>query len=209
MMKTIVAALILSSAMLLFFWGSEAVFAHNVQVFAYTEGAVIKGEALVGGGKKAVHADISVLNAEDSTTLLTTSTDNDGTFSFAIDALGPEQTGDLLIVLDAGPGHRAQWLLKAADFRPGGADNKPKTVQPAVPETINSATADLTVDEAHLRRLIAEVVKEQLGPLKQMILEQQIQAPGVKEILGGLGYIIGISGIIAYLAARKYKKREP
>lgn len=205
MIKTFLTALILCPAMLLIFWGAEAAFAHNVQVFAYAEGAAIKGEALIGGGKKAVNADISVLSADDGKTLLTTSTDNDGNFSFAIGALDPQQTGDLLIVLEAGPGHRAQWLLKAADFRPGSGENKPAAVQPEAPKTINHTAANLTVDEERLRLLIAEVVEEKLGPLKQMIVRQQVRPPGLQEILGGLGYIIGIAGIIAYLASRKRK----
>jgi hypothetical protein len=34
-------------------------------------------------------------------------------------------------------------------------------------------------------------------------LGQQLESPGIREIMGGIGYILGLFGVAAYVAARK------
>jgi nickel transport protein len=180
--------------------------AHNVQVFAYLDGQTIRGEATVGGGKKAKNADILILDPDDKTTLARTKTDDDGSFSIALNETGRPQTGPLLVVLEAGPGHRAEWLLQtvaeSAASSPQALVNKP----PTNGKTLETNSPPINTDE--LRRLIGEVVEEKLVPVKQMIAQQQASAPGLKDILGGLGFIVGIGGIIAYTVSRKRNKKN-
>jgi len=39
-------------------------------------------------------------------------------------------------------------------------------------------------------------------------LTQQVAEPGLSEILGGIGYILGLFGVAAYVASRKKADRE-
>lgn len=107
---------ILISSMLLLILMSCPASAHKIHVFAYVEGPMIKGEGSLGGGKKAKNAGVDMINNADGTIILTTRTDDHGLFAFPLDTVVQQKPIDILIVLNGGPGHRAEWLLKAEDF---------------------------------------------------------------------------------------------
>lgn len=117
----------LISSMLLLILIACPAWAHNIHVFAYTEGSMIKGEGSLGGGKKAKNAEVEMINDADGTIILTTRTDDHGLFTFPLDAVGQEKPIDILIVLNGGPGHRAEWLLSAEDFVSSDQQNNDST----------------------------------------------------------------------------------
>jgi nickel transport protein len=184
---------------------ATAAAAHNVQVFAYLDGEIIRGEATVGGGKKAKNADILILDPDNKETLTSTKTDADGSFSIAVKETGRQRTAPLLVVLEAGPGHRAEWLLQPVEAELT-ASSRPQLTTNAPTDSQNHEITTPPLDADELRRLIGAVVEEKLVPVKQMIAHQQDSSPGLKDILGGLGFIVGIGGIIAYAASRKQNK---
>jgi nickel transport protein len=51
------------------------------------------------------------------------------------------------------------------------------------------------------------VLDKKLAPVKEMILKSQEQKPRLQDIMGGVGYIIGLAGIVAYMSSRKKKIR--
>lgn len=53
-----------------------------------------------------------------------------------------------------------------------------------------------------------EEVKEAMGARQPAKLPEGIKKPGITEIIGGIGYIIGILGILAYLKARSEIKKK-
>lgn len=104
--------------------------AHSIQVFAYVENGIIKGEGSLSGGKKVKNGEIKVVTKVGEELLLTTSTDDTGSFSIDPETLGLTQPVDLIIVLDAGPGHRSEWQLTAADFTQSAQDTENPSNQP-------------------------------------------------------------------------------
>jgi len=96
------------------------VLAHGVHVFAQAENGMVKGEGYLSGGKKVVNGEIQVYDKAVNKLLLTTQTDQQGLFSFPIEELNLDHAVDLIIVLNAGPGHRSQWELKADQYNPAG-----------------------------------------------------------------------------------------
>lgn len=89
---------------------------HNVHVFAYIENDMIKGEGTLADGRKVKNGEIKVLHKDSQNLLLDITTDDNGQFGFAINRLGLQEPADLIIVLEAGPGHRSEWRLKAAEY---------------------------------------------------------------------------------------------
>ena len=85
--------------------------AHRVVIFAYTEGDTIHTESKFMPNTPVNQGKILVQDPTTGKELLTGQTDAQGKFSFQRPA---EAAGkDLKIVIDAGVGHRAEWLLKA------------------------------------------------------------------------------------------------
>lgn len=98
--------------------------AHSVHVFAYVEDSKIKGEGSLAGGRKVKNGDVTVLRKNDEKILLTSRTDENGQFVIPIEELGQQEPTDLIIMLDAGPGHRSRWQVKAEEFAAAAADEK-------------------------------------------------------------------------------------
>ena len=89
---------------------SPHLFAHRVIIFAAVEGERVTLESYIGNSP-CRQCDIEVLDPGGSV-LLSGKTEADGSFSFA-----PPAITDLRIVLKAGPGHRAETLVRKDKIR--------------------------------------------------------------------------------------------
>jgi len=91
--------------------------AHRVTIFAWVEGETIYTKSKFSGGKKVVGGDILVYDAHENR-LLTGKTDEKGEFSFKV----PKKEA-LKVVLQAGAGHRGEWMIPADEIQPGSTDS--------------------------------------------------------------------------------------
>jgi nickel transport protein len=172
-------------------------FAHKVNIFAYVEGKKIYTESYFSDGKKCVNSNIEVFDNQGNK-LLKGLTDEEGVFSFEVP---PEDVvdGDLKIVLTAGIGHRAEYTIRADELRDvaGLIEEEPEEpVSVISPETSS-------VDLKEIQSIIEDALDEKLKPIMREIKKSQEDKISPTEIIGGIGYIIGIFGIIAYFLSRK------
>ncbi len=190
--------------------------AHKVNVFAYAEAGTIIGESSFSGGRPARNAEISVQDRATGAVLLQTSTDDQGTFSFPVPSAARDKRLDLLLVVLAGEGHRNHWLLTADDYLSENAVAGTTARSPTTTQARSSTAADQPLQqtatpppwsEDKWRRLMETAVEKQVAPLKRLVLETRQSGPGLRDILGGIGYIIGIFGVIALIKAKKGEKR--
>ena len=175
-------------------------FAHKVNIFAYIEGGEIYTESYFSDGKKCVESKIEVFDNQGNK-LLEGLTDEEGMFSFKIP---PEDAidGDLKIVLTASMGHRAEYSIRAdelGDIKGLIEEKIEEPVSVIFPETFS-------VDLKEIQSIIEDTLDEKLKPIiREMreIKKSQEDRISPTEIIGGIGYIIGIFGIIAYFLSRK------
>lgn len=171
-------------SLLLLFLCSSAL-AHRVNIFAYVEGKKIITRNYYSNGSPVKHGEIAVYN-DQGNKLLSGKTDDAGIFSFPI----PERT-DLKIVLHASMGHQAETMIRRSDF--------PEIVTPHRPKTPKVAT----IGKEEMRKIVEELLDEKLHPLFELIAQQQKKEVSATEVVGGIGYIIGIMGIIMYFRSKK------
>lgn len=176
--------------------------AHKVTVFAWVEGDTVYTQSKFAGGRHAKGARLEVYDAAGEK-LLEGLTDDQGRFAFK-----PPRPEALRIVLVAGSGHRGEWRLAAEEFSTG--DTPP--LAPPAPEARPSpaaaepgpgpstATVTLTVEELQL--LVESSLEKKLAPVLRR-LEQQADGPALTEIIGGIGYILGLVGLGAYISSRR------
>ena len=191
-------------------------YAHKLRIFAWPEGDMIYGETAFSGNRKPKNAEITVLEAGNREILLTTRTDDQGKFRFTVPEKAVSDHLDLLLVVNAGEGHRGEWPLPAAEYLSSALPPKeaaavkesPSTpeIQP-VPARVGSANT-LSIDEQLLRRIVDEELEKKLSPLKYMLAQSSDTGPKLQDILGGIGYILGLAGIFALMQARKQKNKE-
>src|SRR5665648_735044 len=169
-------------------------FAHKVNIFAYVEGDKVYTESYFNDGKKCVDSKIEAFDNQGNK-LLEGLTDGEGMFSFEI----PPGDGDLKLVLTASMGHRAEYIIRAdelGDIKGLIEENIEEPVSAVSPESSS-------VDLKEIQSIIEETLDEKLKPVMREIkkfLEDRISPT---EIIGGIGYIIGIFGIVAYFLSRK------
>lgn len=186
--------------------------AHSIRCFASADGATISGYAWFGGGKRVLNVPYRA-EAPDGTVLQQGQTNDNGEFSFTV-----KVRCDILVVVDAGSGHVARFTVKAASLPAslpeyGKAADAAQVSAPAPAVAKESDTAEAgavaaaPVAEAELARLIAREVRAQIEPLRGD-LEEYKEAQGMRDIIGGIGYLVGVCGIAFYfLGVRRQERR--
>lgn len=188
----------------------ESALAHRVNVFAWVEADTVYTKSKFGGGREVNGGKIVVMDSRGNE-LLTGHTDSQGEFSFKV----PGRM-DLRIVLVAGQGHQSEWVLHAADM--GAASSEEKTgakleeraqVEPEIDstdKTTESAAQASETEREELEAVIESILDRKLKPIYAMLAEIRQEGPGVKDIFAGIGYILGLVGIAAYVHSRKKKE---
>lgn len=182
----------------------EQVFAHKVTIFAWVEGDTVHAESKFSGGRVAKQARIEVYDRTGAL-LLEGRTDDEGRFVFK----APKQE-ELRIVLVAGAGHRNEWVVKAEEFadrvRPVADDDTllPNQTEP-VADTPLAGRIDVSRED--LQTMIEGALDKQLQPVLRR-LQQMDEGPRLADIIGGIGYILGLVGLGAYIHFRRRSTSE-
>lgn len=181
---------------------------HKMRIFAYGEGDTISGEAAFSGGRMAKGIEIIVEDANSGDQILATRTGEDGTFSFAVPETARSSRLDLRIIGNGGDGHRGEWLLAATEYlelevkdraAPETGQKLEKDSEP--PRRVESPPA--LCDKEAVAALVDAALTRQLAPIKRSLAEQRERRISINDILGGLGYLIGLAGLAAYFRSKQ------
>jgi len=187
--------LILFFASILVISTNLPVLAHKVIIFAWIEGDTVFTESKFSDGKKAINSQVLVFD-RNGKQLLEGKTNNKGEFSFKI----PKIT-DLRIVLNAAMGHKAEWRIPESEIKEaGGVSEKKRAGGSSQPIAVG-------LSKEEIKELIEDSLDRKLKPIVKMMAELQFKEPSVTEIIGGIGYILGLMGVAIYFKNRG-KKRE-
>jgi nickel transport protein len=194
----------------LFFAGVQAQ-AHKVNVFAYVEGDRIVVDGYFSASVKAQDSKVEVFD-ETGKKIHEGKTNEKGIYSFKPGDLPPFSV-DLKIVLDVGEGHKAEYILKAADIPTGVKSDAPSKQQPTkdksedanVPKIEGSTkVTDQNVSTAAMETLLdkkLEPIVRMIGRQERLLLEQKSGGPSMTDIVGGVGWIMGLVGLTAFFWA--------
>jgi nickel transport protein len=188
--------------------------AHGVYVFAWVVGDTVFVESKFSGGKK-VNAGKIIVTDSRGAELLSGTTNDQGEFSFKV----PKRT-ELKIVLLAGAGHRAEWTIpvseidvsdkKTAPTHEKNAETRPLASSKSKdePEASQKMVPLSGLTEKDLQSAVEEALEKKLQPVMKMLAEFKQEGPTVKDIFSGIGYIMGLVGIAAYIHSRKKIKSQ-
>lgn len=186
--------------------------AHRVTVFAFVDGDAVRVECSFRKNQKVKHGKLVVSDHETGAFLLEGTTDVQGVFRFRPDAAFLKTGHGLNILLQAGEGHQNDWQMTAEELQalsPAGCPAKGGVGGVSVSETsVPQAFAEEAVppvpviDAAALEALVGKVMDAKLAPVKQALARQENDGPDVRDIVGGIGWILGLLGLAAYLRYR-------
>ncbi len=184
--------------------------AHRLTVFAWMEGETLVLESAFGRGAKLKNGDVEVRDAATGGLLLKGKTDAEGVFRCALPQGIRESGHDMRIIALGGEGHRGVWTVKAEEWKASLARGGiPEPRAEAAAETPLSlaeprlSPAAEVLSAADLERILAEVLEAKLAPLRRELAAVRSGAPGLREVIGGLGWIIGLFGTLAWCRSKK------
>jgi nickel transport protein len=195
-------------AAMLFCLATESAMAHKLVVFAWVEGDTVFTESKFASGKKAQNSEVKVFNIEKK--VVNTGTTNvEGEYSFTVD-----KAENLTIEVYAGEGHKGSWKVSADEF--SGYEKvearEPAMMQKAVNQsatyTRQQQTAPAPMDDKQLEEIVERVVEKKIAPIRNMLKKNMDDSPRFRDIMGGIGYILGLMGVAAYFSSRARTKSQ-
>ena len=193
--------------------GSRA-FAHGVTIFAWIDGDTIRTVSKFSGGKRVKNSTVIIFDTQGNQ-LLEGKTDENGEFSCTI----PQKTG-LKIILKSSMGHMAQWIIAAEEINQDSIAANESVSVPIVKAAEKTSSGDvvtetnkkspnpamLCLEPQEIRELIDESLDSKLTPILKMMAGSIDCGPKMTEIIGGIGYIVGLVGVALYFANRGRKE---
>ena len=174
--------------------------AHRLVVFAYPSGNEIVVEGHFSGGRPVAGGDVTVQDPRSSNILVTGRTDDAGMFRFPRPASFPE-TG-LRITVAAGEGHQGEWMLLPDAVTDAAVGEDRPVAAVSATGTDRQVEAGSTSCQQCVTMLEQVVVRE-VEPLKHMLAEHVNQGPTFREIFGGIGWLVGIGGLLFALLKQR------
>jgi nickel transport protein len=181
--------------------------AHKVLLTAYVEGDTVFVESGFSDGTPCRNGRIEVFDPSGNK-LLEGKTNENGDFSFK-----PPQKTDLKVVLNAGMGHRGEYMVTADELQDvvvGDQATRAEPMPAPTAETRKSGEASETVariDPKEIESIVDRVIQKRLRPLIQLVAKSQRKTGfSPTEIFGGIGYIFGLMGVAMYFRYRKSGK---
>ena len=180
---------------------SAPALAHHLSVFAYLSGRDIVVQASFGHNRPVVGGEVSVKTGSGKL-LFQGKTDGRGMLRFPRPQLSPDDT--VKITVNSGPGHQGSWTMTTADLGNGTAATKiPADSNSAIQPASHSSPMTLSKEEQrYLSRLVSEAVAREIEPLKAMMARQMESGPSLQNIIGGIGWLVGLGGLAAAWASR-------
>ena len=178
--------------------------AHKVTIFAWVDGDMVHTQSKFSGGKKAKNAVVEVYDAQ-GIKLLEGNTNEAGEFSFKI----PQKTA-LKVVLVAGTGHRGEWILPIEELQgessASSISSKHRQAEKKEIEAITKPAAGNQLSESDVKKIVEDALDRKLKPLFNMLVESKAKGPSASDIFSGIGYILGLMGLGAYIHYRRKHK---
>ena len=199
-------------------WCTTPALAHKLVVFATVEANTIQGEAYFRGGTPVREAKVTVVGPHGEV-LGEITTDQEGKFTFDV-----RFRCDHKLIVNAGEGHSAEYTvsldelpngLPAPDTPDESPNTKPAGVELVAPAESRAERPAIPPGEAAGSAPLQQSLKADLETIDRQVaglrkdLDKYKNQLRVQDILGGIGYILGIMGLVFYfLGVRKRMKDE-
>lgn len=195
-----VMVLVVLSAVFVMLSPQQQLFAHKVNIYAYLSDGIVHSESYFADGSRCKNCTVEVFEKKTGKSLLEGKTDENGKFSFKAPPVD-----SLKLVLKAGAGHQGVYYLLIDKKLLVDKPQKTMGAQDKYDDKTLAVVKEKCLSPAEVKMVVDEAVEAKLQPFisRLAMIEESANKAGTREIIGGIGYIIGIAGIILYFISRK------
>lgn len=198
-------------------------FAHRINIFALVEADQIRVECKFSKKSPAQNSPVTILDKASGKQLALKNTDDQGIALFPVTAEMKSAPQGLIAHINAGEGHENDFEIEKSELDGASASSGTEAdpapaetaaaepAKPADPSVSAASSVQIPSDSVaamsrqELEKLISAVVDRRVTPLRVMIASQVEKGPSITEILGGIGWILGIFGTAALCLSRRRK----
>lgn len=198
-------------------------FAHRINIFALVEADQIRVECKFSKKSPAQNSPVTILDKASGKQLALKNTDDQGIALFPVTAEMKSAPQGLIAHINAGEGHENDFEIEKSELDGASASSGTEAdpapaetaaaepAKPADPSVSAASSVQIPSDSVaamsrqELEKLISAVVDRRVTPLRVMIASQVEKSPDITEILGGIGWILGIFGTAALCLSRRRK----
>ena len=173
------------------------VLAHTLRVFAWASGNTVSIESGLSGSRQLVKGKVVVENSKTNDIIIEGITNPDGVFSFSLPQTLLKKPVDLRIIASTEDGHRAEWLLKEDEYGLSQKDEQRFSNQ----SSFDNGQETLSTEE--LTNVLDKLLEKKLAPLRRQLAQANEEKIHFRDIIGGIGYIIGLAGLTAWFKRDK------
>lgn len=200
-MKALCSLFILMSFLLSF---TSPTLAHNVVGGVYVNGFDIEGEAGFSNGAMANAGTVVKVSDISGIPLGEVITDDQGYFVFTA-----KKHITHVFEINMGAGHTLKMQLPAEEL-PDSLDSTTIINAASVSspnETTQEAEQQIITNEQITSLMLDKAIAKQIKPLRKEIQALK-EKSGLRDIIGGIGYIFGLLGVVALLRERRLKAKK-
>lgn len=190
--------------------------AHRLNIFAWLNNDQVIVECDNGQHSPAIGANVDIRDSVTGRSLASGKTGDNGRYSFTVPDVIRQGHG-LIIEVNAGQGHRGEWKMDASELYSAAAltagfdearlqedGHVHLNATPANPaSTAPLPGANPQPDIEAIRSVVQQSLEAGLAPIRRELAARNSAGPGMTEILGGLGWLIGLVGIALYFKSRR------
>lgn len=186
---------------------TQIAYAHRINVFCYTEDNKIKCSSKFSTGSFVKNGDFKVYI--DNKLVYEGKGDDKGNFIYPIPDELLNNPKDIKIECIAEMGHKNYWIVKKDGYVSNIDENKVdednffEEENYTQKEKHSSLTnSQCSIDINKLEKSFKTIVSAELAPIKRELAELKEPKVSVHDILSGIGYILGLMGIVLYFKSR-------
>jgi len=172
---------------------------HKLRVFAWVSGDTVSLESALSGGRQLVNGNVMVKNSATNAIITQGVTNSKGVFSFPLPQSLQKNPVDIRIIVSTDDGHRAEWLLKHDEYGMSQAAEPTLTEQPKPTDQPPSDKRAETFSAEELKEVMDELLEKKLAPIRRQLALASEEKMSFRDIIGGIGYLIGLAGLAAWL----------
>ena len=195
--------------------------AHRINIFAVVEAGQIRVVSRFSKSSPARNCPIAVFDRRSDAKLAEARTSGEGMALVPVTPAMKAAPEGLRIHVNAGEGHENDCFVEPGELsladpaRAGaeqaagaasGASSGPGSAKAGaapVPSDPPAGSALAGISREELARIVEASVERRIAPLRAMMAAEAERGPGMTEILGGIGWILGIFGTAALCLSRR------